>query len=561
MMSGRRVRTPWPRLRRALKLRSAVHRVVAAATALTVCAAVSAVAIVVATSKGSPGAPVQQVWGSAAGRSHRVPASATMAKVAGGRVVPVAVSAPRSRRAVAAEIVADEAKAALPASRRPKGAVAPSAPSPRLRLPARGKLRPEQLGVLRAPQAAAKPGFNPKTSRLVPSQTSANQQVFQNADGTRTAMEYQMPRYYKRADGSWAGIDTTLVPAGRGSGGWQVKAVAEQESFAPFADAGTLVRLSVSGSQALGFGIAGAGHAAGVVSGSTVTYAGVLPDSDVRYIAGAGLVTEQVVLRSRNAPTTWVFPLSLSGLRAVQHPDGPIEFTDSAASPVAVVEPGYMTDSNINPRSGDGAYSDGVSYTLVTLDGHPAIRMTLDTTWLDSSARVFPVTVDPSVSDVNSNGTTYVESPGSADYSSDNEIDVGTYNGGTNVAKSFLKFDNVSSTLQNDYVLGARLAVFNSWSYSCSPRPVSVYPVTASWSVSGAKSYPGPSTGPALASKSFATGWVPLGEAQSQSQCPNQWEGFNLGTAGNTLVNGWTHGTIANNGLAQIGRASCRERV
>jgi RHS repeat-associated protein len=550
MVSGRVFRRPWRRLRRALRPKSTAHRVVAAATALTVCVALTVVAIVVGGSGGSPGAPVQQVWGSAAARSHRVPASATMAKIVDGRVVPVAVKAPRSRRAVAAQIVADEAKAALPASRRPKGAVPPSAPSSGPRFPVRGKSRPESLSVRQAAKAPAKQGYNPKTSRPVSSQTSPNQEIFQNADGTRTAMEYQLPRFYKQADGSWAGIDTTLVPAGSGSDGWRVKAAAEPLSFAPFADAGTLVRLPANGSQAVGFGIAGAGHAAGAASGSTVTYAGVRPDSDVRYIAGSGLVTEQVVLRSANAPTTWVFPLSLSGLRAVQHPGGPIEFTDSSGRTVAEVEPGYMTDSAINPRSGDGAYSSGVDYTLVTDGGRPAIQMTLDRGWLGNAAREFPVTVDPSVSDVNANGTTFVESPGSADYSSDNEIKVGTYDGGTNVAKSFMKFDNVSSTLQNDYVLGARLAVFNSWSYSCSPRPVSVYPVTSSWSVSGAKSYPGPSTGPALATKSFATGWVPLGEAQSQSACPNQWEGFALGTAGNTLVNGWTHGTIANNGLA-----------
>ena len=73
--------------------------------------------------------------------------------------------------------------------------------------------------------------------------------------------------------------------------------------------------------------------------------------------------------------------------------------------------------------------------------------MTLDTSWLDSAARGFPVTVDPSLSDVNANGTTYVESPNDSDYSSNDEIDVGTYNGGSNVAKSFLNFASVSTTL------------------------------------------------------------------------------------------------------------------
>ena len=54
------------------------------------------------------------------------------------------------------------------------------------------------------------------------------------------------------------------------------------------------------------------------------------------------------------------------------------------------------------------------------------MRMSLDAAWLDSPARVFPVTVDPSVEAFNSGGTTYAESPNDADYSGDVEIKAGT---------------------------------------------------------------------------------------------------------------------------------------
>jgi hypothetical protein len=105
--------------------------------------------------------------------------------------------------------------------------------------------------------------------------------------------------------------------------------------------------------------------------------------------------------------------------------------------------------------------------------------MTLDTSWLDSKDRVYPVTVDPSVNAVNSNGTTYVQSGENADFSGATEIHMGTWDGGADTARSFLKFDNVSTALKNDTVLGVRLGVFNTWSYSCSPRSVNLYPVTA----------------------------------------------------------------------------------
>ncbi|MGH3408649.1 MAG: DNRLRE domain-containing protein, partial [Streptosporangiaceae bacterium] len=307
--------------------------------------------------------------------------------------------------------------------------------------------------------------------------------------------------------------------------------------------------LPLTGARALAFGVLGAAHVPGTAKGDEVTYAGARPDSDIQYVAGSGMVTERLILRSRAAPATWTFPLRLAGLRAAAGPGGVIDFTDAAGAVVAQVPHGFMTDSKINPHSGSGAYSGGVSYALTTVDGAPAIRMTLDTAWLDSSARVFPVTVDPSVTTTpeNSTGTTFVESGEPGDYSGDSEIDVGTYNGGTNVAKSYLKFGSVSSALANDNVLGAELGVFNSWSESCAPRTVYVYPVTQSWSVTGSKTWPGPSTGSSIGRLSFATGWVAQGS--TVSPCPAAWKDIPLDQAGTSLVYGWTHGS-ANNGLA-----------
>jgi hypothetical protein len=307
-------------------------------------------------------------------------------------------------------------------------------------------------------------------------------------------------------------------------------------AFAPYADAGRLVWLAVDGSTGLGFGLAGASHAPGAVSGGTVTYAGAGPQADLRFTAGAGFVQEQLILRSASAPSSWVFPLDLAGLHTVTGPGGVIEFARPSGTVVAEVPHGFMADSNISARSGDGAVSTGVSYSLTNVDGRPAIQMRLDAAWLHAKARVFPVTVDPSVSAVNSNGTTYVMSSGAGDNSGDTEIKIGTYDGGSDIAKSFIKFDSVSSSLKNATVLGVRLGLFNSWSYSCSPRAMYVYPVNQSWPATGSKSWPGPSTGAAVGRATFATGWVPLGS--TVSPCPASWKGIDLDQAGTNLVNG-----------------------
>lgn len=530
------------------------RKTLAVITALTVGVALTITGVVIATS-GHPAAPTQRVWASAAGQSHRAPASSTLGRVVNGRVVSASSHLPGPVEKPSSARLAN----AVPAAAKPK----------KLHFPVKGKSR-ETLRSDAAPAAGKVTGYNEKTSKRLPL-ANADQVVYANADGTKTAFDFQGPVNYRLPDGRWTSISPSLVPVNGASatalisptpspsatvspspstsnGGWTEKAEAEPVTFASVASAADLVSLPIDASHSVAFGIDGAQTVTGTAQGNQVSYDGAVQESDVRFTAGTGMVKESIVLDSRQAPRTWIFPLDLTGLTAKMGPGGIVEFVASSGKVLGYVPAGFMTDSKIDPHSGDGATSFGVKYSLITAGGRQAIKMTLDGAWLDSSSRVYPVTVDPSVSSVNSNGTTYVESPYTNDYSGDTELHVGTWDGGGNVAKSFLKFDNVSSSLKNDTVLGVRLGVFNTWSYSCNPRTVYVYPVTSSWSLTGNKTYPGPSTGSAVGSKTFATGWVPLGS--TTSPCPAAWEGIDLSQAGTNLVNGWTHGTTANNGLA-----------
>jgi RHS repeat-associated protein len=519
-----------------------VRSLVAVSSALLVFAMLAFVAVVLSPPPRAA-IPVQQT-GTAAGRSHRVSASGGLGRIVDGHFVPDGSGASRP---LSGPVAADDdnftrVPGAVPATGKPKS----------LTLPARGKSTPETVSTLKAPPAERKAGFNPKTSlKLSPSR--ANQVVYANADGTKTAFEYENPVNYRLPDGKWASISTSLVPASSASASsladrWAERSQAYPQSFAASAGAPDLVTVPVDDSHTLSFGISGASAVTGVASGSTVSYADVRPDSAVSFTAGTGLMKESIVLSSPSAPDTWVFPLTLKGLRAQTGPGGIVEFADSAGKVLAYVPHGFMTDSNIDPRSGNGATSFGVTYSLITVGGRQAIKMTLDTAWLDSKSRVYPVTVDPSVSDEYAT-TTFLLSPFFPDVDNDSEIDVGTYDGGANVATSYLDFTDVAADLHDDTVLGARLGVFNTWSYSCSPREVYVYPVTSSWTAGQiTSSSQVPSTGAAVGRSSFATGWQASGA--SSSPCPNSWEGIGLDQSGTNLVNGWTHDSSPDYGLA-----------
>nr|WP_308050354.1 LamG-like jellyroll fold domain-containing protein [Streptomyces sp. TRM72054] len=149
---------------------------------------------------------------------------------------------------------------------------------------------------------------------------------------------------------------------------------------------------------------------------------------------------------------------------------------------------------------------------------------------------------------VDATSGTYVEYPYNTNFASDTVLKVGTYHGGSHKASAFLRFAGLETTLKNAWVIGANLSLYNSWSYSCTARPVTVHPITSNWSETTTSKWPGPSTGASLASKPFAHGWRPSGA--SSWSCGPAWETIKLGSAGRDLVDDWTHGRKKNYGLA-----------
>jgi RHS repeat-associated protein len=380
------------------------------------------------------------------------------------------------------------------------------------------------------------------TSTEILAKRTANASVFQNSDGTRTAHISSAPVHYRLPDGSWAAIDTTLVRTKTGS--WQEKANSPTPTFAANGNSPNLVSIPLAGGTSMSFGIQGAANVAGSASGNDITYHGIEPDADANYAVSAVGVKETLTLDNAQAPDTWTFPLTLRGLHASAKPDGSIALLDAHGHVVDTITSGYMEDSNVDPRANQGVRSTGVTYQLITVNGGPALRVTLDSAWVHDPKRVFPIKVDPT--SLNSDGSTYVQSPGSADNSGDDVLQVGTYDGGANIANSYLMFD-VGGAFTNDYIEQATLYLYDVHSYTCTPEPVYLSPITTPWSVTGAKTYPWVAYGAPLASNSFAAGYAPGG-------CGNpQWEPIDLGdhpwANGTQLLESWAHGG-QNHGLA-----------
>lgn len=302
---------------------------------------------------------------------------------------------------------------------------------------------------------------------------TSDAQVFRNADGTETMRVFQGRRFFSR-NGLWFPVDSSLV---RDGGTWRTRSDSVHKRFAERADAAEVVSLELEPGVSVGYGVDGAGDAAARVDGAAVSYEDVRAGVDLEVEATAGGIKENLVLESADAPTEWSFPLCLEGLTASLD-DGAVRLKDASGGVRAVIPPGFMEDSAIDPRSGEGARSWGVTYRL---DGD-VLHVSLDRAWLSDPARVFPVKADPSVVAQTADGTTFVQSPWNADYSGDPNFSVGTFDGGTNKANGFLKFDSVSNALAGQYILGVNLWMYNT----CPTRAARARCGSTTWPTGGA---------------------------------------------------------------------------
>ncbi|AWZ10381.1 laminin G [Streptomyces sp. ICC4] len=491
-------------------------------------AALAANQWVVAAKGSGAGERPGQAWGSARGRSHDASGNVTGAAAGGGR---------SGAQKAPGELPADGGSLQIELGTEPK----PPAPVPFTTVP--------------APVVPEPKGFDSNASTEVTTERAERARTFLNKDGTYTTRFYNEPVNFLAPDGKWNVIDARLTkPAGArtmsvGGAGWETQSTQDVVRFAEYADAESLAILGMSGTVSIGYGIEGAAHSAGTVDGSVITYPEVRKSSDVVLIAGSDSVKETLILKDKSAPTQWRFPLALNGLTAKLDGLGGIAFTDAAGKQQGWMPAGWMEDSKRAENSNEGVISSGVTYTLETSGNRQILVATLDAQWLSAPERVFPVKVDPSVTGVSSTSGTYVEHPYNQNFASDTNIKAGTYDGGGHKAAGFLKFDGLGSgAMKNGYVVAAKLSLYNTWSSSCTARPVTVHQITSNWSESSTSAWPGPATGPALGSKSFAHGWRPDGT--NTWSCGPAWEGIPLGPDGRQLVDDWTHNRKPNYGLA-----------
>jgi len=483
-------------------------------------------------------APTQGA-GSAAGRSHAAGASQdTDTKGAAGRPPGQVKGAVSAYKPSAALLKKTESGATSGSARVRTGVLASKA----------ADFEPDA----RSSSAAVGADFDAQRS-------SADAQVFDNADGTFTAHVYSNPVDYQVAPGHWAPIDPDL--AAESNGRYREKAGPLAVSFAASGSSPDLMSLRAYPGQAVSFGMDGAAAVAPTVSGPEATYPGIEPGVDLQLTSTMSGIEQSLVLHSAADAGPWYFPMDAPGLTPRQAAGGAIDLVDAAGTTLLEIPPGSMQDSSISAAGDQGAVSTGVSYQVVTRGGRVELELAIDGAWLRDPHRVFPVEVDPTIQDSCPTdvgydcgqdvaaATTFVQTGDPGPHDNDQLLDVGLNPISGQLATTYLSFSNITSSIPaNSYISAAYLYLNNVQSGSCNPTQVNISQVTSSWSASTLANPPGPGYLAApLSTGTYAAGSTPYAGVNCTGG--SYLEQFPFDSAGVKLVNSWMHGA-ADYGLA-----------
>ena len=284
----------------------------------------------------------------------------------------------------------------------------------------------------------AAPAAEPVSTEVL-SLREENVKHFAVGNNTYQAVAYGHPVHKLDEDGNWVDIDNSLTLSGS-SYATEDGRVSFVQSFAPNQALMTLAEDGTSVSMALLTLQSGkvtaertatarvvnpnnllrtAEDAMNAVFSSSVTYEGVLPDTDLEYTVDAGSVKEYIVVNKPQTSYTYRFSLTLGGLTARMEEDGSVGLYTAEDERKYTIPAPYMFDAA-------ESFSEDVAYTLQGESGKYFLTVTADPQWLNDPSRVWPVKIDPTVTTEEADDTYISSSAPGTNYGTASQLVVGT---------------------------------------------------------------------------------------------------------------------------------------
>ena len=341
----------------------------------------------------------------------------------------------------------------------------------------------------------------PDIAYEMPEMRNEFEKHFFMSDGTAVATTYAEPvNYYDKTDGLWKEIDNTLsLKDGRyqnkGDGGFNV-------SFRGENDTGDLVKITVdehtlswnvSVQNVLGTKDTLKRQVSATVSrsqdsqnnkfaaknaGASIKYNSPFSGNkliDVNYTVSQYKVKEDITIYSPKDGNAIYYTYNCGELTAVLNPDNSIDFIDEAGNPIYTVHSPYTYDS-----AGNGSRSFRI--TLKQTDDICTVVMTPDKEWLNSVDRVYPVVIDPTISNrkiIELYSDTYIHSGDTAgEHANETRMYIGKLNGVQHY--SLIRIDTLPNVPANSVVVKAQF-VFTLTPGSTSGGPFTAKLIATAW--------------------------------------------------------------------------------
>ena len=356
---------------------------------------------------------------------------------------------------------------------------------------------------------------------------------------------------YLDGQGNWRPIDTSLVASERLGFAWENKAAAY-----------TVLLPAHPGREPIRFEYdeawvtfmlrdALAGRTPVVRDGAAKV--SVMSGVTAEWSPTATGLKEEIVLTGPQSPRQFTFDLVLSPGLMANIVDGAIVFADNEGVPAFSFTPPYMMDSS----GKEEGLSNNVSYELKQSTGGYELVLTADAKWLAQPERVWPVTIDPTVTlpPINTPSDCHIASGSYADngHCGYTVLKTGYYNPDGEKRRALLKFDLSGEILERD-ITSASVFLWCEGGTTSNSADILLRRVSHSWvhaTWNRWESAAAPTGGPwGTAGGDFST--TDYGTRNTNCSTTG-WKEWTAGSSGVStvagLVNGWIDGTFSNYGV------------
>ncbi|WP_329252181.1 DNRLRE domain-containing protein [Streptomyces sp. NBC_01478] len=358
------------------------------------------------------------------------------------------------------------------------------------------------------------------------SERTADSTTYALPSGELQTSTYAGPIRQQVAGGTWRDIDTSLSDTG---------ASLEPDVAAAdiaVSDGGDTALVSVDkGSTSFGLGWESK-LPTPTVKDDTASY-DLGDDQTLTVTALAQGFSQNIVLDAKpDSAPVYRIPMQLKGLELSVADSGHLLLKNAAGKLVAEAPAPMMWDSSKNKASGESKHQAKVTTKVETADdGTQTLVLTPDADYFTQDL-TYPVTVDPT-STLAVTTDTWVQTPDYTDSQvSSTELKSGTYDAGSDVARSYLKFD--VSKFAGKHITDTNLALYSYYASTCATTGAGtqVRRITSTWSSSDITWAAQPTT----TTTGAVTNTAALGYSTS---CPAGTMNFDI----DTIVQAWADGS------------------